>query len=297
MIDHAIAVPEGKYVDIGGGLHMHYHEAGRGTPLLFLHGSGPGASGWSNFKKNFPYFAERGHRVIVIDNLGFGHSSKPDDRDYSMDFVVGGVIALLDRLGIERCAVIGNSHGGAVAIQLALLQPQRVSKLVLMAPGGLEEREVYMKMAGIRTMMKVFLGPDGITREGMKQVFELQLYDPSQLDEQTLDERIEIAHLQPKRVMTSLGVPHLSPQLANLTCPVLGWWGANDQFCPPSGATTLAQMVPDARVQLLSRCGHWVMVEYPDLFNRQTLDFLAPWSQAAMHTPVSTPSAQSRSQS
>ena len=275
MTDHAIAVPEGKYVDIGDHLQMHYHEAGRGTPLVFLHGSGPGASGWSNFKKNFPFFAERGHRCLVVDNLGFGHSSKPDDRDYTLDFVAGGVISLLDRLGIEKCAIVGNSHGGAVAIQVALLRPERVSKLVLMAPGGLEEREVYMKMSGIRTMMKVFLGPEGITRDGMREVFGLQLYDPSQLDEDTLDERIEIAHLQPKRVLSSLQVPHLAPHLGGIACPVLGWWGAQDNFCPVSGATTLATQCKDARVELVSRCGHWVMVEHTELFNRVTLDFLA----------------------
>ena len=274
MIDHAIAVPEGRYVDIGGGLRMHLHDVGHGTPLLFLHGSGPGASGWSNFKRNVPYVAERGYRALVVDNLGFGHSSKPDDRDYSMEVVVGALEKLLDRLEIKQCAVIGNSHGGAVAIQLALDQPERVSRLVLMAPGGLEEREVYMKMAGIRTMMKIFLAPEGITRDGMKEVFGLQLFDPSQLDELTLDERLEIAHLQPKRVLTTLGVPHMAPQLEKLRCPVLGWWGINDQFCPPSGATTLASSCRDARVMLLSRCGHWVMVEHPELFNRVTLDFL-----------------------
>lgn len=267
-------VPEGHYQDIGDGLRMHYHDLGRGAPLVFLHGSGPGASGWSNFKHNAPYFAERGHRVLLVDNLGFGYSSKPDV-DYSMELVVGGVQRLLDRLGVDRCAVVGNSHGGAVAMQLALNQPARVSKLVLMAPGGLEERETYMKMAGIRTMMKIFLGPDGVTRDTMRQVFGLQLFDPTQLDDQTLDERVAIAAEQPKRVLSSLSVPHLAPRLGELTCPVLGWWGMNDQFCPPTGATTLARECKDARVTLLSRCGHWVMVERPTLFNRATGDFLA----------------------
>lgn len=270
-------VPEGKYVDLGDGLRLHYHEAGPadGPALVWLHGSGPGASGWSNFKHNFPTFAARGHRCLVLDNLGFGHSSKPDV-DYGMDFVVGGVIRALDRLGVARASVVGNSHGGAVAISLALAQPARVARLVLMAPGGLEEREVYMGMSGIRTMMKVFLGPDGLTREGMRKVFGLQLFDPATLDEATLDERLAIAATQPKRVMTSLGVPHLAPRLGELACPVLGWWGTDDNFCPPTGAVTLSKACKDARVVTLSRCGHWVMVEHPELFNRWTADFLAP---------------------
>lgn len=268
-------VPQGTFVEIGDGLRMHFHEAGRGEALVFLHGSGPGASGWSNFKKNFPFFAERGHRAIVVDSLGFGWSSKPDEGDYTLDRVAGAVDQLLVQLGVESCAVIGNSHGGAVAIQLALSRPERIKKLVLMAPGGLEVREAYMQMAGIRAMVKVFLGPAGVTREGMRQVFGLQLFDPGQLEEQTLDERLEIAALQPRRVMSTLQVPHLAPRLPELACPVLGWWGIDDQFCPPSGATTLARECKDARVVTLSRCGHWVMVEHRELFNRWTLEFLA----------------------
>src|SRR5262249_50214912 len=179
-----MSIPEGSYADIGDGLRIHYHDlgpkdAGKGT-VLFLHGSGPGASGWSNFKKNAPVFADRGHRVVVADSLGFGRSSKPDV-DYGLDFVAGGHVRLLDQLGIERCAVIGNSHGGALAIRLAL--EHRVTRLVLMAPGGLEDREAYMQMSGIRTMMKVFFGPGGINRDTMRTVFQLQLHDPSLLDD------------------------------------------------------------------------------------------------------------------
>ncbi len=267
-------VPEAKYADIGDGLRIHYHDEGRGEPVLFFHGSGPGASGWSNFRRNYPYLAERGFRALVPDTLGFGHSSKPSTIDYTLDYLTAAMVRFLDAIGVQKCAVIGNSHGGAMAIQLALSHPDRVSKLVLMAPGGLEERETYMKMEGIRAMMKVFLAPEGITREGMRTVFGHQLYDPTQITEEILDERCEIAPLQPKKVLTSLHVPHLAPELHRLTCPVMGFWGMNDKFCPVSGATTIANNCVDARVMLLGRCGHWVMVEHTELFNRLTLDFL-----------------------
>jgi 4,5:9,10-diseco-3-hydroxy-5,9,17-trioxoandrosta-1(10),2-diene-4-oate hydrolase len=268
------AVPEGKYADIGGGLRVHYHEAGEGPAVLFLHGSGPGASGWSNFRRNFPYLASRGLRVIVPDTLGFGYSSKPEDTDYTLSFLAGATRRFTEALGIERCAIVGNSHGGAMAIQLALDHPEMVERLVLMAPGGLEVREAYMKMEGIRTMMKVFLGPEGVTREGMRRVFGLQLFDPRTLTEEILDERLQIAATQPKRVLTSMVVPHLAPRLGELRCPVFALWGMNDQFCPVSGATRIAEGCKRARVLLLSECGHWVMVEHEGLFNRLSADFL-----------------------
>jgi 4,5:9,10-diseco-3-hydroxy-5,9,17-trioxoandrosta-1(10),2-diene-4-oate hydrolase len=267
------AVPESRFADIGGGLRVHYQEQGEGAPVLFLHGSGPGASGYSNFRRNYPYFAAHGFRAVVPDTLGFGRSSKPDV-DYTIDLLAAAVEALLRTLGIERCSIVGNSHGGAMAIKLALDRPELCERLILMAPGGLEVREAYARMEGIRTMLKVFLGPEGITRDGLRRVFALQLHDPAVLTEEILDERLEIALTQPKRVLASLAVPHLAPALSRIGCPVLAFWGMNDQFCPVSGATTIAERCRDARVLLLSRCGHWVMVERVDLFNRLSVDFL-----------------------
>jgi 4,5:9,10-diseco-3-hydroxy-5,9,17-trioxoandrosta-1(10),2-diene-4-oate hydrolase len=268
------AVPEGWYVDIGDQLRIHYHAEGNGFPVVFLHGSGPGASGWSNFRRNFPEFARAGFRAVVPDTLGFGYSSKPDDIDYTLDFLVAALRRFLDTLGVNRCAVVGNSHGGALAIKLALDDPGRVERLVLMAPGGLEERAVYMKMPGIRAMMKAFLGEGELTRESLRGVFELQLHDRELVTDEILQERLEIARLMPKRVMSSLSVPHLAPQLGKLECPVFALWGMQDQFCPPSGALAIAQSCPQARVLLLTQCGHWVMVEKAALFNRLCIDFL-----------------------
>jgi 4,5:9,10-diseco-3-hydroxy-5,9,17-trioxoandrosta-1(10),2-diene-4-oate hydrolase len=274
MGTHGKFVPEAKYADVGEGLRIHYHEAGEGTPLLFLHGSGPGASGWSNFRHNFPHFAGRGFRVLLPDTVGYGYSSKPDDRDYTLDWLVSNVRKFLGAVGVERCAVIGNSHGGAMAMKLALDHPELVERLVLMAPGGLESRETYMNMDGIKTMMKTFFGKEGITRETMRKVFELQLFDPSLVTDGLLDERVEIANLQPKRVLSSMQVPNMATELGKIQCPTFALWGVDDKYCPVSGAMTIAKECPGARVTMLSRCGHWVMVEHAALFNRLCLDFL-----------------------
>ena len=161
-----------------------------------------------------------------------------------------------------------------MAIQFALNHPDMVDKLVLMAPGGLEQRETYMKMDGIRAMMKSFFAPGGITRESMIRVFEHQLYSAIHLTPEIIDERMAIAPLQPKRVLSTMHVPWLTPELGRLGCPVFALWGQNDRFCPVSGAHTIVQHVDHARVTILSRCGHWVMVEYESLFNRLCVDFL-----------------------
>jgi 4,5:9,10-diseco-3-hydroxy-5,9,17-trioxoandrosta-1(10),2-diene-4-oate hydrolase len=263
----------GKLVDVGDGQKVHVHDVGSGPAVVFLHGSGPGASGWSNFQGNFPFFAERGFRAVVPDTLGFGRSSKPDNVDYTLDLLAGALHRALGALGIERCAVVGNSHGGALAIQLALDHPTLVEKLVLMAPGGLEPRETYMQMPGIRAMLKLVLGKDGVSRAGLRDVLALQLHDPSRLDDGLVDERFAVALTQPRRVLSSLSVPHLAPRLGELACPIFGLWGMNDQFVPPSGALTLAGC-RRARVLLIHDCGHWVMIEHAALFNRLCLDFL-----------------------
>ena len=268
------AVPEAKYAEIGDGLRVHYHEAGQGPAVVFLHGSGPGASGWSNFRHNAGYFADKGFRAILPDTLGFGYSSKPDVAAYTLDFLVGALERFLSAIGVERCAVVGNSHGGAMAIRLALRRPETVERLVLMAPGGLEERDVYMKMEGIRAMVKTVMDPAGVTRAAMRRVFELQLFDPSLVTEELIDERIQIAELQPKQVLTSMQVPNLAPDLGRLACPIFTLWGVDDKFCPMSGAVTIARGCRRGRVLLLSECGHWVMVEKAALFNDACARFL-----------------------
>ena len=270
----ATKVPEGKYAEIGDGLRIHYQDIGTGPVVLFLHGSGPGASGYSNFRHNYPHIAAAGFRVLVADTLGYGYSSKPENVEYTLDFLANGLKRMLDSLGIELCAVVGNSHGGALAIQLALGHPELVSRLVLMGPGGLEERETYMKMEGIRAMMKAFLDPAGITREAMRRVFSLQLFDLGLITDELIEERYQIAVLQPKKVLTSMVVPHLAPRLGELGCPVFALWGMNDKFCPWSGAVTIANSCRKARVTLLTECGHWVMVEHAAFFNRACVDFL-----------------------
>ena len=269
------AVPEGKYADVGNGITMHYHEAGSGERgvVLFVHGSGPGASGWSNFKGNYPLLAEQGYRTIVPDTMGYGYSSKPEDGAFSLDDIAAQYKALLDSLDIERATVIGNSQGGAIAINMALNYPDLVQKLVLMAPGGLETRETYIAMEGIKAMIRV-LYKEGISKETMRKVFTLQLHDESLITDEVIEERFQVAMTQHKDNIARIRVANQEERLSEIQCAVLCFWGANDKFCPSSGASKIASRCASSRTMLISSCGHWVMVEYAKLFNELTLQFL-----------------------
>lgn len=266
--------PVSRLVDIGEGLQLHVTDVGAGAPVVFLHGSGPGASGPSNFGGNAAYLAANGYRAILIDSLGYGKSDKPVDREYTLEVMAGAALRALDTLGVSKATFVGNSQGGAQAIWIALNAPERVERLVLMAPGGLEARETYMGLRGIRSMMKALYGAEGLTPEGLKIVFERQVVDASLVPAELIAERYAVAKSQPLHVFQSMRVTDQSDRLGELHMPVLALWGMDDCFCPVSGAYKIAERVPNARVVLFTKCGHWVMVEHADVFNRTLLDFL-----------------------
>ncbi|OWL89207.1 alpha/beta fold hydrolase [Halopseudomonas aestusnigri] len=269
-----LPLPVGKYAKLDTGLTVHYLDIGKGPVIVWLHGSGPGASGFSNFKGNYPLFEQAGYRNLVLDLPGFGRSDKPDTVNYDLDFFVRNLKALLDQLEIDSCTLLGNSLGGAIALGFVLAYPQQVDKLILMAPGGIEERETYFQMEGIQRMVEVFgQGPMGV--EQMRQVMTLQLFDPGQLQESLLAERAAVAVTQPGNLFSTMLVPNMTERLSEIKAPILGFWGTNDRFNPPAGAFKILDNAPNARFVMLNRCGHWVQVEHQHMFNRECLEFLA----------------------
>jgi 4,5:9,10-diseco-3-hydroxy-5,9,17-trioxoandrosta-1(10),2-diene-4-oate hydrolase len=267
------APPFGRLAKLPSGHELHLREVGAGPPIVFVHGSGPGASATSNFKQNVPALAAAGYRCVLPDMVGFGWSAKPVGIDYTLDLFANTLIELLDQLGLERCVMLGNSLGGAIALRVAILQPERVAKLVLMGPGGIESRETYFQMPGIQKMVSGFTGA-GFDKAGLRKLLELLTFDPAVVTQELLDERWNVLQTQPKDVLARMIVPDQTPDLPGVRCPVLGFWGMEDQFCPASGYEKILRACPASRFEMLSRCGHWAMAEYPQLFNRHVIDFL-----------------------
>ena len=242
---------------------------------VFIHGSGPGASGWSNFKHNVSAFQGAGYRCIVFDQWGYGKTSKPQDVDHTLDFFVDGLVSLLDRTGIAKAVLVGNSLGGAVALGFALRHPERVEKLILMAPGGIESRENYFSMPGIQAMVKYPMGSPEFTKEVLAQLLTQLVHDPANVDDELVDERWATLETQNAHVLATMQIPDLSDQLASIDINTLVFWGTEDRFCPASGTWKILGMKGNVQAELVNYCGHWVMSEYPDLFNERCLSFLS----------------------
>jgi 4,5:9,10-diseco-3-hydroxy-5,9,17-trioxoandrosta-1(10),2-diene-4-oate hydrolase len=268
-------LPEGKYADCANGYRMHYIDQGEGPAVVWLHGSGPGASGHSNFKGNYPVIAAGGYRSIVLDIVGFGFSDKPDDVEYPLSFFVECAKQTLEVIGIESCTVVGNSLGGAIAIGMALEHPQLVEKLILMAPGGLSPMAEYQQMPGMQKMFQVYGSGEALTHDVMKDLFAFGLmHDPSHATDELVAERLQVMQLMNGQVMAAMAIPVLVERLSELSFPVLGFWGLNERMMPNSGIVNFAENCPNLRLILMSECGHWVMVEHERVFNRMCLDFL-----------------------
>jgi 4,5:9,10-diseco-3-hydroxy-5,9,17-trioxoandrosta-1(10),2-diene-4-oate hydrolase len=266
--------PAGGFANIEPGLRVRYLEMGEGPPVIFIHGSAPGASAWSNFKGSFAEFAGAGFRAIGLDLIGYGDSDKPANARYTLDFHVKALKALVDTLGQSPVSIVGNSLGGAIAMRFALDRPDQVKKLVLVAPGGLASKLRYIRMSGIRAMMWSLLGPGGPTAGKLRKTFNLQVFDKTLITDELIEERLAIAKTQPREVLSTLSIDNLLPRLHEIKCPTLAFWGVYDNFCPIETAALLGQGIPDCRVLLLSQCGHWAQVEHRQTFNEEAIRFL-----------------------
>jgi len=268
-------VPEGKYVQLPNGRKIHYLDEGQGPVVVWLHGSGNGASGYSNFKGNYPAIAKAGFRCIVPDLVGFGYSDKPADVEYPLSFFVECVKQALDVIGVKKCTLLGNSLGGAVALGFALEYPQNVERLVLMAPGGLNDLPDYLAMPGMAAMFETFKPGVQMTPELMKQFFiKAFVVNPAVVDDGLVRERFETMKLQNPQVMKTMKVPNMTARLGEIACPALTLWGLNENMMPDSGILRLAKGMRNNRVVLVPNCGHWVIIEHRELFNRTVIDFL-----------------------
>ena len=271
-----------------GSRNLYVSEAGRGYPVLMLHGGGPGASGLSNYSRNIESLAQH-FRVLVPDMPGYGQSSKGIDGSDPFGDLASAMGGLLDALNIDAAHVIGNSYGGGCALRMALDQPSRISSLVLMGPGGINTSRA-LPTAGLRKLLGYYSG-GGPSREKLREFIQDYLvFDGSQVPAALIEKRFQDSvdpevvakpPLQRPRSLAALLKMDFTrdARLSRCEVPTLVLWGAEDKVNRPSGGLTLQKRMPKCDLYLFSRTGHWVQWERAALFNSIVQDFLA------QHTP------------
>jgi 4,5:9,10-diseco-3-hydroxy-5,9,17-trioxoandrosta-1(10),2-diene-4-oate hydrolase len=267
-----------KYLE--GDYRIHYHEAGQGPALVLLHGSGPGVSGWSNFRGNFPVFAGQ-FRTVVMDMPGFGRSERPElDRAYPR-VAADGLARLLDGIGIEKASLLGNSMGGYVALEFALAYPERVERMVLMGPGGLAVNILGPDPSeGARRLGDFMMAP---SKAAMEAWVDTMVANKAVVDDGLIEERLANA-MAPGALESAIAIfsslgqhPEPVPMWARLKAikaRTLITWGRDDRMLPVEGALMGFRQLPNAELHVFSKCGHWAQVERKDEFERLVIEFL-----------------------
>lgn len=262
-----------------------YLEAGTGGAVVLLHGLGAtNASMLPTMAALAP-----GHRVLAPDLPGFGDSEKPV-RAYDPAFYARWLVGFLDALGIERAVLIGNSMGGRVAIETALVAPERVDRLVLFAPSMAFRR--FREATWLVRLLAAELAalPMIVPRVLVMRVLRAMFADPGRLRdawyEAAIDEfarvfatsRGRMAFFSAARQIyleEAHGEGGFWERLPALSRPALFLWGDRDQLVPCGFARHVTAALPDVRSVVLEDCGHVPQFEQPEPTHRLVREFLA----------------------
>ncbi|MGZ4522318.1 MAG: alpha/beta fold hydrolase [Mycobacteriaceae bacterium] len=263
---------------------LRYHEAGDGPPLLLLHGSGPGVTGWRNYRGVLGTFAEH-FRCLVLEFPGFGVSDPGEHNPMMMAY--GSIGRILDGLGLGAVDMIGNSMGGIVAANVAINEPGRVHKLVTI--GGMGKNILSPGPGeGIKLLMEF---TDNPTREGLVRWLHSMVYDPAVVTEELIEERWALA-IEPKTLeiarrmygskafaataaaaAASNAAPYWA-QLHKIQAPTMLTWGRDDRVSPVDMAMLPMRTIPHAELHVFPNCGHWAMIEAKAAWESAVLAFL-----------------------
>jgi 2-hydroxymuconate-semialdehyde hydrolase/2-hydroxy-6-oxo-octa-2,4-dienoate hydrolase len=258
-----------------GGIETSYLEAGSGAPVIMLHGSGPGVSGLANWQHNIAPLAEKFH-VLAPDIVGFGGTQRPGDITYSLRTWTDHVWAFVDAHGIQKTAIVGNSLGGRIALQMATDRPDRIFRMVLMgSPGvgmtpteGLAALRAYEPSHdAMRALLRNYfaVNPALITDELVAIRYEASVADGAY-------EAYRAMFFDPRQKGSELGITE--EEVRAITTPALLVHGREDKVVPLSVSVTMLGLLPNADLHVFSHCGHWTQIERADEFSALVSDFL-----------------------
>lgn len=271
------------------GFNTVYYHAGEqhNETVVLLHGSGPGASGITNWKNALEVMGEK-YQVIAPDLVGFGDTEIPSNTKLTFwqwtTLRIKQILAILDHHNVEKAHLVGNSMGGIISLSAVMHDESRFDKLILMGSGGGETNGATPE---IIRMKNFFNDP---TIEAFRNLTKWFVYDERTLGDD-LEEIVKTRYQNVMREGMSVLYPTLLPfnpmetlipssALRRIKQPVLLVHGNDDQFVPKESSLSLFKHLPNAELVLLKECGHWVQLEKPDRFIQLVDQFIQPQQNA-----------------
>lgn len=264
----------GRQIDLDG-ISVNVHDRGEGSPVLLIHGSGPGVTAFANWRLILPRL-EDDYRVVAPDMIGFGYT-EAGEVGFDMGRWVGQCLDLLDALGIDKAAVIGNSYGGAVALRLAIDHPDRVSRLVLMGAAAtpFEITDGLEAVWGYEPSLEAMgsLLRDTFVFDGSSITDDLVEMRYRASTRPGFHERFAALFPAPRQRWVDAMAP-TPDEVKALQTPTLLVHGRDDKVIPVSSSQQLAAQLPNAQLEIIPECGHWVQIEKTDEFVALVTEFL-----------------------
>ena len=285
----AVTEQDVKTTTVDGGT-VEYLDVGEGPVLVLVHGDGETARDW---RWVVPALTASGHRVIAPSLPG--HGTTAESPSYAMEDLARWLGRFLDAVGVDRATVGGNSIGGLIPIHLALQQPARVARLVLISAAGLGR--AVNPVLGLETMpvlgeaaVGLVLLPGGPQLRAATRAQNL-FAQPLRVPPEWWIDQLRFGSGRPmltaslackRAILDGAGQHHLVlDRLPELTVPTCVIWGALDQVVPLVQGQKAAALIPGCRLEVLPGSGHVPQVETPDALLVPLLRFLQDTREAA----------------
>ncbi|MGQ4615633.1 alpha/beta fold hydrolase [Nocardia sp. R7R-8] len=260
------------------GYRTHYLQAGSGPAIVLLHGSGPGATGRANWASTLTSELAQRFTLIAPDIVGYGTTEQFPEVGLTHDNRVQHIAQFLRALDLGPARLVGNSMGGSIALGIAAEYPELVERMVLMGTAGVSfpvTREVD-QLYGYTP-----------SEANMRGIFELMAYDRSRVTPELVRARFEAsrapvaaerwANMFPaprQRHIDAAALPFTT--LERIATPTLLIHGVHDRVVPLAATSLrLVEVLPNADLVVLGRCGHWAQVERGEKFRREVARFFS----------------------
>jgi pimeloyl-ACP methyl ester carboxylesterase len=270
-----------RYIAIGG-LRMRYLEQGAGHPVLFMHGASLGSSA-NVFRRNLGAFAKAGLRAIAFDLPGYGLSEVGDD--LSLAYQRSSVPKFIAALGLQKPAIIAHSRSGAIAVQLALAEPERYSHLVVLGTGSLlpplpddvEGRYAQVERRVDREMTTAEPTIEDTRKLMQADLFHTELVTPEELalrHRSSIGRAFEVFSARARGDGEDAASAPLWKRMLELEIPLLLIYGRNDRAHAADRAELFKRIHPALNLHIADRCKHMVPWDAADALYRLAIPFI-----------------------